>query len=60
MVKTQMNVKIEQNDLRLARKISSMRGEDLADFVRLSMRKEFARLGFLNNQETKALEVKSA
>lgn len=54
-----MNVKIERGDLQLAQKISDMRGEGLADFVRLSMRREFARLGFLNKQESKALEVQS-
>lgn len=52
-----MNVKIEQNDVQLAQKIADMRGEGLADFVRRSIRRECARYGFLNKQETKALEM---
>ena len=54
----QMNIKIEERDLRLIKKVSLARGEGTADFVRLSLRKELARLGFLKIEEAKALGVK--
>lgn len=54
----QMNIKIEERDLRLIKKVSLARGEGTADFVRLSLRKELARLGFLKTEEVKALGVK--
>ncbi len=53
-----MNIKIEERDLRLIKKVSLARGEGTADFVRLSLRKELARLGFLKIEEVKALGVK--
>lgn len=52
-----MNVKIEKKDLALVQKISSHRGEDASDFVRIAIRKELARLGFLNQEQMKALEI---
>lgn len=52
-----MNIKIEERDLRLIKKVSLARGEGTADFVRLSLRKELARLGFLKIEEAKALGV---
>jgi Rod binding domain-containing protein len=57
MSKVQMNVKIEKSDLDLAQTVARSRGEGLADFVRRSMRKELARLGFLTPEDMKALEV---
>ena len=53
----QMNIKINKVDLTLVHKIAKKRGEGTADFVRMSIRKELARLGFLTNEEMKALEV---
>jgi len=55
----QMNVKINKRDLVLVRKVSEKRGEGTADFVRVSIRKELARLGFLTDEEMKALGVSS-
>lgn len=56
-MKVQLNIKIEQKDLKLIRRISEKRGESLADFVRFAIKMELARLGFLNSDETKALGV---
>lgn len=52
-----MNIKINKLDLTLVHKIAKKRGEGTADFVRMSIRKELARLGFLTNEEMKALGV---
>ena len=57
MSKTQMNVKVEKRDLNLIHKISSMRGEGEADFVRRAIRRELGRYGFLKKEEMKALEL---
>ncbi len=56
-MKVQFNIKIEQKDLKLVRKISEKRGEGVADFVRYAIRMELARLGFLDTDEMKALGV---
>lgn len=57
MTKIQYNVKIEEHDIRIIKKISLARGDDVSDFIRISIRKELARLGFLKKDEAKALEV---
>lgn len=57
MTKIQYNVKIEEKDLKLIKKISHDRGDDVSDFIRLSIKKELARLGFLNQQEMKSLGI---
>ena len=57
MTKTQYNVKIEKRDLILIRKITEIRGDNTSDFIRISIRKELARLGCFNEKETKILEV---
>jgi len=56
-MKVQLNIKIEQKDLKLIKKISEKRGEGVADFVRFAIRMELARLGFLDSDEMKALGV---
>lgn len=56
-MKVQLNIKIEQKDLKLIRKISEQRGEGVADFVRFAIRMELARLGFLDSDEMKALGI---
>jgi len=58
MTKMQMNIKLENTDLQLIQEIAKIRGEGLSDFVRMCLRKEMARLGFLNQKEMKALGVK--
>jgi len=39
----------------LLRKVSDARGEDMSDFVRRAIKRELARLGFLPEEEKKAL-----
>ena len=56
-MKIQLNIKIEQKDLKLIKKISENRGEGLADFVRYAIKMELARLGFLDSEEMKALGI---
>ncbi|MEM4379767.1 MAG: ribbon-helix-helix protein, CopG family [Thermoplasmatales archaeon] len=56
-MKVQFNIKIEKRDLTLLQKVASERGEGSSDFVRRAIRKELARLGFLNKEQMKALGV---
>lgn len=57
MTKIQYNVKIEKKDLELMKKVTNNRGDDVSDFIRISIRKELAYLGLLSNQEKKLLGV---
>ncbi|MCJ7570716.1 MAG: hypothetical protein MUO82_02405 [Candidatus Thermoplasmatota archaeon] len=52
-----VSVRFPTSDASLLQKIAKNRGQDVSDFVRLSVRKEFARLSFLSPGEKKALEV---
>lgn len=52
-----MNILIEKKDLGLIKKVASKRGERHSDFVIIAVRKELARLGFLNSEERKALGI---
>ena len=52
-----LNIRLSKNDLALLAKISRMRGQSSSDFIRLAMRREFARLGFLSEEEKQALGV---
>jgi len=56
MVRIQYNVKIDKKDIELMKKITSLRGDDASDFIRFSIKREFCRLGYLTNDEKKALE----
>jgi len=47
--------RIEEADSELLEKICRARGESLSSFVRRALRMEFARLGFLSQDEAKAL-----
>jgi hypothetical protein len=49
--------RIEEADRELLEKICRARGESLSSFVRRALRMEFARLGFLGQDEMKALEI---
>jgi len=57
--------RLEEADRQLLEKVCRARGEGLSSFVRRALRLEFARLGFLSQDEAKALglstekEVKS-
>ena len=50
-------VRFPTSDANLLKEIATDRGQDVSDFVRLSVRKELARLSFLSSKEKKALEV---
>jgi len=52
-------VRITRRDKELLEKISKARGEDPSDFVRRAIRKEFAGLCYLPEEEKKALGVKA-
>ena len=51
----QIGIRLESGDLTLLRRLCESRGEDMSDFVRRSIRKEMANLGFLNAADRKAL-----
>ncbi len=52
-----VGVRIEQEDRELLRKICRARRESVSDFIRRSIRKELARLSYLDKDDAKALEV---
>lgn len=51
----QIGVRMSPTDIELLKNICQARGEDLSDFVRRSIKKELARLSYLNDDEKKAL-----
>ncbi len=51
-----INLRPKASDVELLKKVCDARGEGL-DFVRRAIRKELARLGFLDGEEKQALEV---
>jgi hypothetical protein len=53
-----ISVRFPLSDASLLKEVSKNRGQDVSDFVRLSVRKELARLSYLSTDEKKALEVK--
>jgi len=52
-----ISVRFPPSDAILLKEISKNRGQDVSDFVRLSVRKELARLSYLSLAEKKSLEV---
>jgi hypothetical protein len=58
MVNSVIGVRVSQEDKMLVEKISKLRGEDVSDFVRRSIRKELASLSFLSTEDKKALGIK--
>jgi uncharacterized protein (DUF1778 family) len=52
-----VSVRFPTSDANLLQEVAKNRGQDVSDFVRLSVRKELARLSFLSLDEKKALEV---
>ena len=51
-------VRFSISDAKLLEEITKIRGQNVSDFVRLSVRKELARLSFLSDKEKKVLGVK--
>lgn len=49
--------RVSKGDRKLLDKICQARGEDLSDFVRRAIRREFAALSFLSEDEKKALGI---
>ena len=47
-----------EQDFNLMRKLCDLRGEDVSDFIRRSVKSEFARLGFSADEDRKALGLK--
>jgi len=52
-------VRISKGDRELLDLVCKARGEDLSDFVRRSILKELASLGFLSEDQKKALGIKN-
>jgi len=50
-----VSIRVTKRDKELLEKICRARGEDPSDFVRRAVRKEFAILCYLPNEEKKAL-----
>lgn len=53
-----IGVRVTSRDRKLLDKVCKARGEDLSDFVRRPIRKEFAALSFLPAEDKKALGIK--
>lgn len=53
----QISVKIDSEIIALVTKISKDRGEQISDFVRRAIRIELVNLGFLGENERKALGI---
>jgi hypothetical protein len=51
--------RMPQADVKLIKKVSQDRGEDVSDFVRRAVYKELASLNFLSRERKKALGVLS-
>jgi len=52
-----LTFRLTRRDLALLEKITKLRGEDPSSFLRRAMRKEFAELGFLDEEGKKALRI---
>lgn len=57
MTNTNLAVRVSEKDRELLEKICKTRGEDLSDFMRRAIKKEFASLGFCNQETKKALGI---
>jgi uncharacterized protein (DUF1778 family) len=55
-----INVAVRRKDKELIEKVSEARGEQLSDFVRRAIRKELAALGYLNENQKKALGIQKS
>lgn len=54
----QISVRMDQITIDLVSKIAERRGEQLSDFVRRAIRLELANLGYLDDDQKKALGTK--
>lgn len=53
-----LGLRLEKEMHELLKGICKARGEDMADFIRRAIKKEMGRMGYLQEDEIKALEVK--
>lgn len=53
-----LGLRLEKDMHELLKSICNARGEDMADFIRRATKKEMGRMGYLQEDEIKALEVK--
>jgi hypothetical protein len=53
-------VKFKDDDAELLKKVSAARAESVSAFVRMSVKRELAALGFLDPEEGKALGIARA
>lgn len=53
----QISIRIDEKTINLVKSVSEARGEDFSHFVRHSIRAELASLGYLDEDERKALGV---
>lgn len=56
-VKRTVGFRFPEKDVRLLKRVSKARGEDVSDFVRRCVRMELARLSFFSDMEKKALGI---
>ncbi len=54
---TQVNVRFDDQTLRIVRKVTRARGEDVSDLIRRAVKAELARLSLLSDFEKKALGI---
>ena len=52
-----LTIRMTKQDLALLQRICKARGEDVSGFLRRAMRVEFAKLGFLTEEERQALGI---
>ena len=52
-----LGLRVTPEDYDLLEKVSRARGEDISSFVRRAIKKELASLGFLSEQDKKALGI---
>ena len=53
-----IGTRFDEKTFDLIEKVTNAQGIDVSDFIRLSAKRELARLSFLSEDEKKALEVK--
>lgn len=54
---TSIGIKFDKELHELLKSVCTARGEHMSNFVRRSVRKELARLGYMSDDDRKALEV---
>jgi len=55
LLRCPVGVRFAESDFKLLQEISASRGQSMSDFIRLAVKKEYARLSYLSDAEKKAL-----